>query len=224
MKREVSTGLKILFLTGLVLCLFAGISFPADAGQKADSELRRVLQKAKEREQSLKTFVAGFEQTKKTLLLEEPLRSRGIIFFDISGKMLLKVTEPVPLKVLLKRGWITLFYPEWSKYEERYIGSDLLSKNFGMGRSLDEMAEHYDIELSPKRPSGLYHLHLRPKSGRAEKFIDRIEVLLNPESWLPVSISVMEKEGDITTITLEFKSLNEPLPEGTFDLELPDQR
>jgi len=224
MKREISTGLKILFMTGLVLCLFPGVSFPADAGKKPESELQQVLQKAKGREKNLKTFVAAFEQTKRTLLLEEPLRSRGMIFFDISGKMLFKVTEPVPLKVLLKRGWITLFYPKWSKYEERYIGRDVLNKNFGVGRSLDEMAEHYDIVLSPERPSGLYRLHLKPKSGRAEKHIDRIEVLLDPESWLPVSISVMEKEGDVTTITLEFKSINEPLPEGIFDLELPDQR
>lgn len=224
MKRERSTGLKIFCIAGLVLFLFPGISFSADAGKGQESELRQVLQKAKEREKELKTFVAAFEQTKKTLLLEEPLRSRGMVFFDNSGKMLLKVTEPEPLTVLLKRGWMTLFYPEWSKYEEMYIGSDVINKNFGFGRSLEEMAEQYDTVLSAERPSGCYHLTLRPKSGRAEKYIDRIEVLLNPESWLPVSISFMEKEGDMTTVSLEFKSINEPLPEGTFDLELPDQR
>ncbi len=224
MKKKISKGWKVRLIAAFLLCLFPGTSCPGDAVMEPEAELQRVLRKAKEREKDLKTFVAAFEQNKKTILLEEPLHSSGMIFFDISGKMLLKMAEPEPFKILLKGGWITLFYPKWSKYEERYIGSDVFDKHFGIGRSLDDMAERFDMMLSRERPSGLYPLHLKPKSGHMEKVIQRIELLLDPKSWLPVSLSFIEKEGDVTMITLEFKALNEPLPEGIFDLELPDQR
>ncbi|MBW1723285.1 MAG: outer membrane lipoprotein carrier protein LolA [Deltaproteobacteria bacterium] len=215
----------ILMISWLLLSLFFLFQGgPITSGAETDPNLLKVLRKVKEREKSIRTFSAAFHQLKKTSLLEDPLRSEGRIFFDRSGKILLKITKPSVSTVLIKKGWITLYYPEFSKKEERYIGERFIRKHFGLECSLEEIEKHYDIEFSEERYSGPYRLLLKPRDKAFRKYVSSIELLLDPGSWLPTSITVMEKGGDVTRITLKFLSINEPLPKGVFRPDIPDTR
>jgi len=208
---------------GLSLFLYHYPVFPSETDLQSESELSWVIKNIKEREKGLKTFTANFAQTKKTCLLQEPLHSEGLIYFDSAGTMLLQLTSPSPLKVLLKDNMLFIYYPDLSKAEEKYLGSDnILKKYFGIGQSIEELEKQYEIQLVSKTHSDGYHLKLIPRMKAIHRYIHSIEVVVNSKNWLPERIHFNEVKGDYTSIRLQFTSINEPLPPGIFTIDLPE--
>jgi outer membrane lipoprotein-sorting protein len=183
-----------------------------------EPELNWVLKNIKQAQVKLKTFSAKMVQIRKTQLLKSPLQSEGLIYFESNGKMLFKVTSPEPLLVLFKDGMVLINYPDISKVEQRYIGRNTLKEFFGIGQSIEELGKYYSIELGSKTPSDSYHLKLVPKRESMGKYFDSIEVKVNSNLWLPERIYYREKNGDWTSIQLEFTSINEPLPPNIFNM------
>ena len=198
--------------------------FSSEKNPQPDPELSMVIKNIKENEKKLKTFTARFRQTKKTYLLHEPLHSEGLIYFDSSGKLLMKVTSPSPLLILLKNNTLLVYYPEISKAEKRYIGNaeNIIKKYFGIGQPFEALKGQYKIRLSTKAKSDGYYLKMIPQKKAVAKHIDSIEVYVNPETWLPERIFFTEVKGDQTSLWLKFISINQPLPFGIFSIALPD--
>ena len=205
----------------LFLCPYAVC--PSETESQSETELSWVMKNIKEKEKNLKTLTAKFSQTKKTKLLREPLHSEGIIYFDSSGKMLLKVISPSPLIILLKDSMLLTYYPDLSKTEERYLTrtDTILKKYFGIGQSIEELKKQYAIQLVSKTHSESYHLKFIPKMKPIKKYIDSIEVEVSPKHWLPNHIHFKETKGDYTSLKLYFISINEPLPQGIFQGDFP---
>lgn len=208
---------------GLSLFLYPYQVFPSETDLQSEPELSWVMENIKEKEKGLKTFTAKFVQTKKTYLLQEPLHSEGVIYFDRTGKVLLRVISPSPLIVLLKDNMLLVYYPDLSKTEERYLGrtDDILKKYFSIGQSIEELKKQYAIQLVSKTHSDGYRLKLIPKMKAITKYIKTIEVLVSPKHWLPERIHFKEVKGDSTSLRLEFTSINEPLPPGIFTIDVP---
>ena len=185
------------------------------------SELTSVIKRIKEHEANLKTFTAAFQQTKKTSLLQQPLESKGLIYFDSRGKMLLSVTTPSPVKILFENDRMIIYYPDVSEVQERYLGGEsIVKKYFGIGASIEELRKQYTLELLPGTAAGNYHLKLTPKAKAMAKHIDIIEVYVSPKHWLPERIEVRETEGDVTSILLDFTSINVSLPPDIFEIDV----
>ena len=212
----------ILIFVGLSLYSFAGPVFSSETDTLPTSKLEWIMTNIKEKEKNLKTFTARMVQTKKTRLLRDPLHSEGFIYFDYTGKTLLKITAPSPLIVLLKDNVLFVYYPDLSKVKETFIGNNVLKEYFGIGQSVEDLRKRYVIKLMSETPSDGYHLKLIPKHKTIAKHIDSIEVTVSPENWLPQRICFKEKEGDWTAIRLEFISVNEPLPAGIFSISFPE--
>ena len=211
--------------TVLSLCLCPLQVFSVENNPKPAQELNRVINNIKEKEKNLKTFTAKFRQTRKTHLLREPLYSEGMIYFDSSGKLLMKVTSPSPLLILFKKNTLLIYYPEISKAEKRYIGNteNIIKKYFGIGQTGEELKKQYEIKLSTNQESDGYYLNMLPKQSAISKHIERIEVLVNPQTWLPEKILLTEVKGDQSALWLQFDSINQPLPPGIFSIPLPDK-
>ena len=197
----------------------------SDTDHQPESELKWLLEQMKERENNLTSLAAHFMQTKKTRLLREPLQSKGQIYYNSTGKMLVKVTSPSLVMVLIKNGVILTYYPDLSRAEERYLGSNIIRKYFGIGMSIDELRKQYKIEIVSKIPGNGYRLKLTPVTETIAKRIDIIEIETKPPQWLPEYIFFKEKGGDSTAIRLKFTSINRSLPENIFTITIPkDQR
>ncbi len=207
---------------GLSLFLSPYTVSPSETGLQSESELSWVIKKIKENEGGLKTFIAKFVQTKKTYLLQEPLYSEGLIYFDCTGKMLLRVINPSPSIILLKDNMMLIYYPDLSKTEERYLGGtdNILKRYFSIGQSIEELKKQYAIQLVSKTHSGGYRLKLIPKMKAISRYIDTIEVVVSPKNWLPEQIHLKEVKGDNTSLRLQFISINEPLPPGIFSIDV----
>lgn len=210
---------KLFIVLYIFLCPLQVFSF--ENNPKPEQELNRVIKNIKEKEKNLKTFTAKFRQTRKTHLLREPLYSEGMIYFDSSGKLLMKVTSPSPLLILFKKNTLLIYYPEISKAEKRYIGNteNIIKKYFGIGQTGEALKKEFEIQLSTNQESDGYYLNMLPKKTAISKHIERIEVLVNPETWLPEKIFLTETKGDQSTLWLQFDSINQPLPPGIFSID-----
>ncbi len=210
---------KLFMVLYIFLCPLQVFSF--ENNPKPDQELNRVIKNIKEKEKNLKTFTAKFRQTRKTHLLREPLYSEGMIYFDSSGKLLMKVTSPSPLLILFKKNTLLIYYPEISKAEKRYIGNteNIIKKYFGIGQTGEALKKEYEIQLSTNQESDGYYLNMLPKKTAISKHVERIEVLVNPKTWLPERIFLTEAKGDQSTLWLQFDSINQPLPPGIFSID-----
>jgi len=200
-------------------------SFSSEKNPEPDLKLDQVIKRIKTKEKSLKTVIAKYRQTKKTYLLHEPLHSEGLIYFDSSGKLLMKVTSPSPLMILFKHNTFLVYYPEISKAEKRYVGNveNIIRKYLGIGQSAEALKEQYTIQPTTKTKSGGYYLKMIPQKQAVAKHIDSIEVFINQATWLPKQIVFTEAKGDQTTLWLQFISINQPLPSGIFSIALPDE-
>lgn len=210
---------KLFIVLYIFLCPLQVFSF--ENNPKPDQELNRVIKNIKEKGKNLKTFTAKFRQTRKTHLLREPLYSEGMIYFDSSGKLLMKVTSPSPLLILFKKNTLLIYYPEISKAEKRYIGNtkNIIKKYFGIGQTGEALKKEFEIQLSTNQESDGYYLNMLPKKTAISKHIERIEVLVNPKTWLPEKIFLTETKGDQSTLWLQFDSINQPLPPGIFSID-----
>lgn len=209
----------------ICLSLIPLYAFSSEADHQSTSELVRVIKNIKEKEKTLKTFIATFSQTKKSQLLRETLKSEGLIYFDISGKILIKVIHPSLITLLLKDNMKVIYYPDLAKAEKKILGittENILSKYFGIGQSIATIQKQFEISLDDKISSGGYHLKMIPKNNVTARYIDLIEVVVNPKNGLPEQIYLKEKHGDHTAIQLEYKTINEPIPPGIFSITLPE--
>ena len=210
----------------IVICLslFPLHVFSSEADHQSTSELVRVITSIKEKEKTLKTFVATFLQIKKSHLLRETLKSEGLIYVDFSGKILIKVIHPSLLTLLLKDNMQIIYYPDLARAEKKILGrtDNILSKYMGIGKPIKMIQKQFEIGLGDKISSGGYHLKMIPKNKAMARHIDMIEVVVNQKNGLPEQIYIKEKQGDHTAIQLEYKAINEPLPPGIFSIELPE--
>ena len=141
----------------IVLCVsnYMSPAFSSESNVQQESELSRVIKKIKERETTLKTFTATFKQTNTSDLLREPLHSEGIVYFDMDGRMLMKVISPSPLILLLKENRRIVYYPDIAKTEEASLGTtdNILRQFLHIGESIKTLKETFEIELAAS-PSG----------------------------------------------------------------------
>ena len=226
MKCSVIYRYILFFFIGLGLSCCPYSAFSHEGNLQPESDLNRVIRKIKEKEKTLKTFTATFKQTKMSELLREPLRSEGLIYFDMSVGILMNVIVPSPLILLLKENRLIVYYPDLSRVEAKTFGKtdDMFRQYFGIGESAKTLKTRFEIELVEHSPSMGYHLKMTPKNNITAKHILMIEVLVNPDHWLPEQIHFKEKNGDFTTIQMRFTSVNEPLPSNTFEIDMPEDR
>jgi outer membrane lipoprotein-sorting protein len=190
-----------------------------------ESERERVIQKMKEKEETIRTFTATFKQIKKTYLLREPLQSEGLIYFDASGKIRVEVTRPEPISILLSNSTLLLYYPETRRSEQRYIGDikTLIKRYIGIGQPIETLKHNYNFELAAGKQSNEYHLKMMPKEETIARNVDSIKMGVKEDTWLPESFVITENKGDRTTMQLSFTSINQPLPADIFSLFIPDE-
>jgi outer membrane lipoprotein-sorting protein len=210
----------------LIICLLYGSvsALSRESDLRSESELDRVIKKIKEKEASLKTFTATFRQTKTSDLLSEPLHSEGIVYFDIDGGILMKVTSPSPLILLLRENQQVIYYPDLSRVEKKSFGitDDILRQYLGIGESVNTLKTRFDIEMVANSPAKHYHLKLIPKQPGMAKHIQMIDVEVDAGHWLPEQIQFKGMKGDCTTIQMQYTSINEPLPSNIFTIEMPE--
>ena len=212
----------LLFSAAGGLSLHTGSGACSVAENKSDSLVDSVLKRITEREAHLKTFTASFIQTQQNELLTTPLISKGILFYDRNGKMLMKITDPEPFVVLIANGLITMGNPASKRFKQKAVpGRETFLKRYlGFERSITDLKTDYDIQMDGECPETTCRLTFRPKKQSRGVRFQRIRVTVDTRLWLPTVILLEEPNADFTRFDLFYHTVNEPLPPNTFNPDL----
>ena len=206
----------------ILTLLLLNPSIPAHSAdvQKSDWTVEEVLRNVREREQTLTTFIAEFKQIQENSLFTEAQVSEGTLFFDHNGRLLMKMSAPEAYLIFIEDQKMILGVPGSPSYRQKKIPGKkpFLKQMMGIG----QLKNQYDIHKTAAPCGETCELELRPlKKSRRIPF-SSIRARINTRQWLPEMIHLEEPGGDVTTFHLQFISINQPLPEGIFDIPIPD--
>jgi outer membrane lipoprotein carrier protein len=182
------------------------------------SSLDRILLNIKDREQRLKTFTASFKQTQKNALLKDPLISEGMMFYDQSGKILMKIIRPEAFVLLINDRSVILEDPVSNTFKQKTLpGRNTFIKRYlGTGQSLEALKDTYDIRISRACTDRDCQLEIAPKKRSRNMPFQSIRLTVGTRMWLPQVIFLEEPNGDTTMIEITYHTINDPLPADTF--------
>jgi len=89
---------------------------------------------------------------------------------------------------------------------------------------IDGLKNQYDTRMISPPVKESCELELKPLKRSRRTPFSTIRVRIDTLRWLPEMIRLEESGNDVTTFHLEFISINQPLPDGVFDIPVPDKK
>lgn len=197
----------------------------ASANGRSEDRLAEVLAEMETAGNALKTLSAAFTQTDHDFILEDEESSSGTLYVELPGRIRWEYAAPAE-KVLLVNGDLVRVYnpvaaqvQEFDRKSDGSSGSgmDLL---VGFGAGNDEISNNYDATLMAETAEHVT-LKLIPKEHSQASIFASIELTVDKTTWTPTRSVFHEFSRDRTDIWFEKMAINEKLPDGAFELDLP---
>ena len=219
-------GLTFFLSIGLVLYGTSFLSFQK-AGAGTQLTVAEVLEQLQAKAKTLKSLQGNFEQRKFSRLLITPMESEGLLYWQPPGRLRWEVVQPAPLTLVAQGDRIMLLYSDLKKaslYRQPF-GGGLLERITGATDDPEEFQRQYRIQVALVARGGSrrwIQMTLEPKSARRARYFKRLEIKIDPNTWLPEEISILESSKDWTVIYLSNLQENIELPAGLFSVEPPE--
>jgi outer membrane lipoprotein-sorting protein len=215
----------LLLCLGLILGTTAALS--SQVG-RAETPLTtaEVLEQLQAKAKALKSLNGSFEQRKYSRLLVRPMESEGELFWQPPGRFRWEVVRPAPLTLVVREDKIMLLYPDLKKATlyRGPSGAGLLDRITGAVGDPQTFQRQYaiEVELVAKREGSRWiQMNMEPKSAKHARYFKRLEVKIDPETWLPNEIAILEGNDDWTLIYLSNLTENANLANSLFSLDPP---
>jgi len=216
----------------LVLLLSAPLALAADAGprQRAadvadqDPELRGLLERFDQVQNTIRTLSADLEMTTHNRLLKDPVVYRGRFYMTKPDSVRWEFDSPEEMRFIIARDEYVGYYPAQKKAERKSIKrwSTQLFRYFGLGQRSEELAKFYDISLEAESElDGCRLLVMTPKKRRARKRVEDVRFWVDDRTLLPVRVEYRSVDGDTRTVEFRDMQLNRELAAALYELELP---
>lgn len=211
-------------MTRLAIALLAlsVASLVAPTRGQADDSLEELLERLDERAAQIKDLTARFIQEKHSILLRDPLVSKGRVWV-LDDNVKWETKEPRYSLLLVSSRAAKLYDPE-SKRLEVYPLSSGLAAIIGtpLPRFL-RLKESFSIERAePGKESEQVVLTLTPLNEELAEHIESITVWIDPKIPAATALEMVDPDGERTRITFSKIELDQGLSEEDFELELPD--
>lgn len=210
----------------MALVLLTGPGLRAQGSRTLDDVLAEMVRVGS----SLQTMQAQVERDEVNGLLGTHLISSGRIYFEPSGaesRIRMNLTEPAPQQLLVTGGRAQLFNARTLQLDEYDLGersdvAEYLVVGFGPGNA--DLAANFDIELGGEeqldgRPVSV--LTLRPISEEVLRRVQSIRLWVDQERWVPLQ-QRLNTGGNHLIVSYSDITINEEIPDGTWELDLPD--
>jgi outer membrane lipoprotein-sorting protein len=185
-----------------------------------------LLQRIEAKAKTLKTLNGQFRQTKFTRLLASPLESEGSFYWQPPDRFRWEVAHPA-LFSLVARGDTVLVYTRDLKRATVYrhpTGDGLLGQIIGTAGDTEAFKNTYYMQITPTPETEdrqWIQLQLEPRSYRQARYLKRVEVLIDPVSWLPQTVTITEANGNWSHIRLLDLAENTELADDLFSVQPP---
>jgi outer membrane lipoprotein-sorting protein len=185
-----------------------------------------LLQQIEAKVKTLKTLSGRFRQTKSTRLLTAPMESAGVFYWQPPDRFRWEVTQPAPF-TLVARGDTVLVVTRDLQRAALYrhpSGDGLLGQIIGTAGDTEAFKRTYYLQITPATQAedqSWVQLQLEPRTARQAKYLKRVEVMIDPVSWLPQQVTITETNGDWSTIRLQEPSENAEVADELFSVQPP---
>jgi len=206
----------------LVLSVFeADILFAADS--KPDLLDRWFASQAQ-----VRTWSAGFIQTRTLKALKDPLMSEGRVWFTAPNRFHWELGDPAQTIAVRESQALVILYPKL-KRAERYPLDEQAAGQWrdaltlleaGFPRSRAEMEKQFRFE-SLEEKGGLAELVLRPRSARARKLISEIRLVFDRTDLLLRATELRFADGSALRNDFNNSRINPPVDESIFSVSIP---
>jgi outer membrane lipoprotein-sorting protein len=219
-------SLILLLCLGLILASTAALA-PQQGRAQTHLTATEVLDHLQAKAKTLKTLKGSFEQRKYSQLLVRPVESEGELFWQPPGRFRWEVLRPAPLTLVVREDKVLLLYPDLKKVT-LYRGPSkvgFLDRFTGAPGDPQAFQRQYEIEVelvSRGDTKRWIKMNMEPKSAQHARYFKRLEVIIDPQTWLPNEIAILEGNHDWTLIYLSNLIENADLSDDLFSVEPPE--
>lgn len=197
---------------------------PRSPELEGTERLEALLAHCRLRQAALQTMEASFVQRKESVMLLEPSEARGVFSYAAPDRVRWEYTTPDPISLLIANDEMTTWYRDLEKAEKAFVGkqSQKVLEYLGAGNSLDDLIKYFDVALAvPGDVEEPYRLEMKPRYARIAKRVSSMKIWIDPGLYLPIGLSYTEPDGDVTDYRFSDLRINDELPAGRFELDLP---
>jgi outer membrane lipoprotein-sorting protein len=169
----------------------------------------------------IKTLTARFTETTTSSLLTRPLVAHGTLTVQRPSQVALRFADPEQRIVLISGERMTV---SWPARNLRQVSNVSSSQNriqkYLASDSPEELRRQFTIEhRDPGERPGTYEFVLTPKRNRIRDTLARLDLWVDPSSFLLKAIRMTFSNGDTKTMDFEDVVLNVPVAPTTFRLD-----
>ena len=210
-------------MLALTVAAWAAAEEPLPPGLKGGEKLAALLQRVSEAQRKITTLQADFEQRRVSHLLAEPSVMSGRFYFRAPDEVRWEYTSPRQMTVVISDGVAITYRPAEKRAERLEVGrmQRKVFRMMGAAEPLDALRQYFSFTLRDPGGQANYSLVLRPTGRQIKKRLTEVGVEIDRPSFLPVTLSFTEADGDTTAWAFSKVSRNAPLTDALFKLELP---
>lgn len=169
------------------------------AAQNANWNVDSVLAMMDKSAGDFRTLTANVEHIKYTAVVKDSSSETGQIFVRRDQKMRIDFTKPDPRTILRNGDSLFIYNPKIKRVEEYNLGKDRAMVDqylsLGFGTKSQVVRRNYDVALTGQEDVDnhkTFLLELTPKSSEVRRQITKVQMWIDPSSWLPVQQKFFE--------------------------------
>jgi len=187
-------------LLGLAIAACVLPARPAQNPPRATTE--SVLAMMDKAAADFRSLSADIEQIKYTDVVKDTSTEQGQIFVRRDQKMRIEIAKPDPKTILRTGDSLFIYTPKIKRVEEYNLGKHRSMVDqylrLGFGTKSQDIQKSFDVNLTGEEEIDhrkTFLLELTPKSEEVRKQITKIQMWIDPSSWLPVQQKFFEAGG-----------------------------
>lgn len=185
--------------------------------------LAALVQRVSQVQASLTTLTASFEQRHTSRLLAEPSVSRGTFYYKAPDSIRWEYESPRPMTVLLSGGVAITYRPLEKRAERVEVGraQRRVLRFVSAAEPLEKLKGYFTFTFRDAGGTSNYQLELRPTAHQIKKRLKILEIGIDRESLLPVTVAYTETDGDGTAYSFSGIEKNKAQSPDLYTLSLP---
>jgi outer membrane lipoprotein-sorting protein len=185
----------------------------ATTSQNANWTADRVLAMMDKSAGDFHSLSADVEYIKYTAVVKDSSSEIGQIFVRRDQKMRIDFTKPDPRTILRTGDSLFIYTPKIKRVEEYNLGKDraLVDQylSLGFGTKSQVLRKNYEVALTGQEEMDsrkTFALELTPKSHEVRKQITKVQMWIDPSSWLPLQQKFFEA-GSEDYLLIKYSSM-----------------
>jgi outer membrane lipoprotein-sorting protein len=186
----------------LWLGILAFLLLPCAAQNPPRSTTEGVLAMMDKSASDFRSLSADIEQLKYTDVVKDTSKEEGQIFVRRDQKMRIEIAKPDPKTILRTGDSLFIYTPKIKRVEEYNLGKHRSMVDqylrLGFGTKSQDIQKSFDVKMTGEEEIDrrkTFVLELTPKSDEVRKQITKIQMWIDPSSWLPVQQKFFETGG-----------------------------